>query len=191
MANSIDLKKTVYNKDQFTKVIGNAREFSTFTEETEAPLLTVEDFFVAYDQLFFSINVEGETQSHRYLVNRSSELLTFDQTSNEFQVLLDEIAALRERLLNANINIVQLQTQLANNQLVPVVQAEPDLDIPTTTDDKTTPAVTPTPTPTPLPRPGGDRGGSGGSPSTTDSSNPDQELIGAKGRTDLNAGRLF
>jgi len=136
MANSVDLKKTVYNKEHFNKVVN--KDFTTFVNDAEEPTLTIEEFFQAYNNLYFSINIEGEENSHRFLVNKSSELLTFDSTTNQYQALLDEIASLRERLLISNENIVRLQSQLLTNNIKPVLEQEPDLEVSTTSAVETT-----------------------------------------------------
>lgn len=130
MANSVDLKKTVYNKDHFNKVV--SKEFTTFVDDLDEPTLTIDEFFQAYNDLYFSINIEGEQNSHRFLVQKSSELLSFESTTNQYQALLDEIASLRERLLISNENIIKLQTQLLSNNIDPILEIEPDLEVSTT-----------------------------------------------------------
>ena len=109
MANDIQIQKTVYNSTEFGKVID--RRFSTFTqpvpvEDTD----TVDEFFRLYEKLYFVIDVEGETDSHEYLVRKSSELVNFEKSTEEIQPLLDEIAQLREQLLQANQQILDLET---------------------------------------------------------------------------------
>jgi len=107
----IDLKKTVYNKDQFNRVTGG-RGFTTFTLDGDGVTFTVEDFFNEYDNLFLSIPVFGDINSHEYLVRRSSELVGFQRTTDDIQPLLDEIASLRDQLLQSrqeNINLQEIK----------------------------------------------------------------------------------
>jgi len=88
-------------------------EFNTFKEETpEVDTETVEEFFRLYDKLFYSIPIEGEVNSHEFILERSSEIAEFDKNTDDLQPLLDEITQLREQLLDANQQIFDLQNQL-------------------------------------------------------------------------------
>ncbi len=88
-------------------------EFNTFKEKVEeVDLETVEEFFRLYDKLFYSIPVDGETNSHTYLLEKSSEIADFDKNTDDIQPLIDEITQLREQLLDANQQIFDLQNQL-------------------------------------------------------------------------------
>ena len=110
MANDIQIKKTVFSTSQFTKVVDNS--FKTFTQPTTAQDTdTPEELFRLYDKLYYVIDVEGETNSHEYLVRRSSELIAFDKTTEEIQPLLDEISQLRQQNLALNQQVLDLQTK--------------------------------------------------------------------------------
>ena len=113
MANEVRIQKTVYKKDQLDKVVD--RSFSTFAqpEAVEEDTLTVEEFFTAYEDLYYEIPPEGERNSHNYLIQRSSELVDFEKDTTDIQPLLDEIAQLREQNLNLNQQIIDLTTQVA------------------------------------------------------------------------------
>jgi len=88
-------------------------EFNTFKEEEQQiDLETVEEFFRLYDKLFYSIPVEGEVNSHEFILERSSEIADFDKNTDDIQPLLEEITQLREQLLDANQQIFDLQNQL-------------------------------------------------------------------------------
>ena len=107
MANEIKIQKTVYNKDQFEKVVD--RSFKTFAQP--APVeeeSSIEEFFALYDKFYFEIPVEGELNSHRVLVERSSELVEFEKDTEDIQPLLDEISILREQILYLNQQIIDL-----------------------------------------------------------------------------------
>ena len=107
MANEVSIQKTVYNKQQFDTVVD--RSFQTYAQPTlieEEP--TVDEFFVLYDKLFYEIPVEGETKSHTYLIQRSSELAEFTSTTEDIQPLLDEISDLREQILEYQNQIIEL-----------------------------------------------------------------------------------
>ncbi len=79
---------------------------------------TTEEFFELYNQLFYNIPELGSTNSHEYLVKTSGEYIDFDQNQEEIQALQAEIAQLRTELLDAQRQIIELQTgtPLANPQ---------------------------------------------------------------------------
>ena len=111
MANDIQLQKTVFGKVDFSKVVDTS--FKTFTQPIpEEDLDTPEELFRLYDKLFYSIDVEGDTESHRYLVNKSLELLNFEATTEDIQPLLDEIAQLREENLGLLEQVTNLETKI-------------------------------------------------------------------------------
>lgn len=108
MANEVKIQKTVFNNDNFKKVVDTS--FKTFTQpEVTETTDTVDELFRLYDKLFYSIPITGD-KSHQYLVEKSTELYTLEQTQEEIQPLLDEISDLRERLLAANNEIITIQT---------------------------------------------------------------------------------
>jgi len=111
MANDIQIQKTVFNATEFNKVVDNT--FKTFkqpvpAEDTDTP----DELFRLYEKLYYVINVNGPTDSHEYLVKKSSELLTFDKVTEDIQPLLDEIAQLRQQNLALNEQILTLQTNI-------------------------------------------------------------------------------
>ena len=109
MDNDVKIQKTVYNSIEFGKVVDST--FSTFTQPVpEEDTDTVDEFFRLYEKLYFVIDVEGETNSHEYLIKKSSELVNFERSTEEIQPLLDEIAQFREQLLQANQQILDLET---------------------------------------------------------------------------------
>ena len=115
MANEIRLKKTTFNKEQYSKVVN--KEFTTFIPPTqEEDTDTVAEFFRLYSKLFYEIPTEGETNSHQYILRESSKLVDFDKDTTEIQPLLDEITDLRERLLQVNTQLIEIQTQQYSNE---------------------------------------------------------------------------
>lgn len=110
MANDIKIKKTVFSTPEFLKVVDTS--FKTFTQPTaEEDTDTPEELFRLYDKLYYVIDVQGETDSHEYLIRRSSELASFDKTTEEIQPLLDEISQLRQQNLALNQQLLDLQTK--------------------------------------------------------------------------------
>ena len=109
MDNNIQMQKTVFNSTEFGKVVDST--FSTFTQPVpEEDTDTVDELFRLYEKLYFVIDIQGEENSHEYLVRKSSELANFERSTEEIQPLLDEIAQLREQLLQANQQILDLET---------------------------------------------------------------------------------
>ena len=104
----IRIQKEVYRSDQFNILVD--RQFSTFTKPTvEVDTDTVEEFFRLYDKLYYSIPLEGDNNSHQYLLQKSSELVDFEKTTDDIQPLLDEIAQLRQQNLELNQQIFEEQ----------------------------------------------------------------------------------
>lgn len=109
MAEKIELQKTVINTAGFKKAVDTS--FKYYAKPVEiVDTDTITELFRLYDKLYFSIPITGPN-SHEYLVNKSSELYTAQQTNEEIQPLLDEIADLRQQLLQANQEISKLAGQ--------------------------------------------------------------------------------
>lgn len=109
MDNNIPIVKTVVSTVDFTKVVDTT--FKTFTQPVpEEDPDTPEEFFRLYEKLYYSIDVTGETDSHEYLIRKSSELVSFDRVTENIQPLLDEIADLRVQNLTLNQQIIDLET---------------------------------------------------------------------------------
>jgi hypothetical protein len=112
MSENINLNKTVYNKAQYEKTIDtsfNQLGVQTIQEQLDQQP-TVEEFFALYNELFYDIPENGSTNSHEYLIQQSSEYINFDQNSAEVEALQQEISQLRIELLEAQKQIVELQT---------------------------------------------------------------------------------
>ena len=110
MANNIEIKKTVFGTTNFNRVVDTT--FNTFTQPViEEDTDTTDELFRLYEKLYYVIDVEGEDNSHRYLIRKSSELVSFDTVTEDIQPLLDEIGQLREQLLLANQQIIDLETK--------------------------------------------------------------------------------
>jgi len=111
----IPVQKTVFNKSTYTRVIDT--QFSQLLlqgEEEETPSFTIDDFFELYDQLFYQIPREGETNSHQYILQREADYLGVNINQDDVQALLDEITALRQQVLDSQtiINDLSRTTRL-------------------------------------------------------------------------------
>ena len=110
MANDINIQKTVFNTTEFNKVVDST--FKTFTQPVPAEDKdTPDELFRLYEKLYYVIDRKGDTNSHEYLIKKSSELITFDKVTEDIQPLLDEIAQLRQENLSLNQQILTLETQ--------------------------------------------------------------------------------
>lgn len=110
MANDINIQKTVFNTTEFNKVVDST--FKTFTQPVPAEDKdTPDELFRLYEKLYYVIDIKGDTNSHEYLIKKSSELITFDKVTEDIQPLLDEIAQLRQENLSLNQQILTLETQ--------------------------------------------------------------------------------
>lgn len=112
MSENINLNKTVYNKTQYEKTIDtsfNQLGVRTIQEQLDQQP-TVEEFFALYNELFYDIPETGATNSHEFLIQQSSEYINFDQNNAEIEALQQEISQLRIELLDAQKQIVELQT---------------------------------------------------------------------------------
>lgn len=114
MAEKYRLSKTLFNKNELSKVINS--DFTTFSQPTvEQDNDTVQELFRLYDKLYLEIPLQGP-QSHTYLIEESSKLVSIAQDL-DIQPLLDEISELRQRLLDANEEILNLENQMGNGSI--------------------------------------------------------------------------
>jgi hypothetical protein len=111
MGTNVQMIKEIYGINTYTKTVEtNFTELITPVQPTIADVITVDDFFQYYEQLFFEIPVEGATNSHQYLVNRSQEYLGGSFIDEEKQALIEEINSLRQQLLDLNVNFSTLNS---------------------------------------------------------------------------------
>ena len=115
MAENIQLNKNVFSKRQYQKTIDTSFTqlgVKTIQEQIdEQP--TVQEFFDLYNELFYEIPEEGSTNSHEFLVKTSGDYIGFDGLNDEITALQKEIAQLREDLLDAQKENVELASTLS------------------------------------------------------------------------------
>jgi len=107
----ISIQKQVFNKNNFPKVVDT--QFSQLINTNQAddtPTFTLEDFFTLYEQLFFQIPKEGDSDSHQYILEREAEYLGINLNTEDVQALLAEITSLRQEILTAQQTIQTLTT---------------------------------------------------------------------------------
>lgn len=104
----VRIQKQAYRAEQFNNLVDT--RFTTFIKPIqEVDTDTVEELFRLYDKLYYSIPAKGENNSHEYLLKKSSEITDFEKSTEDIQPLLDEIAQLRQQLLQANEQIFELE----------------------------------------------------------------------------------
>jgi len=112
MSESVRFQKQVFDKRQYEKTIDTSfKQLGVkppVEQIEETP--TVNDFFQMYNELFYDIPETGVTNSHEYLIKQSSEYINFEQDNEEIDALQVEIGQLRTELLEAQKQIVELQT---------------------------------------------------------------------------------
>jgi len=102
----------VYNKLQYEKVVDTSfKQLGIQSIQQQiANQPTVVDFFNMYNELFYDIPETGTINSHEFLIKKSSEYIGFEANLEEITALQNEIAQLRTELLDAQKQIVELQT---------------------------------------------------------------------------------
>jgi len=102
------LNKTVYNRREYLNVIDTS--FTQIAPPTPIEdTITVEQFFQYYSKIFYDIPAEGDINSHAYLIKTSSEYINITNINEDIQLLLDEITVLRQQLLIAEQQNLNLQ----------------------------------------------------------------------------------
>ena len=96
----IPIEKQVFDKDAFGKVINTQFSYLLNNQAEEAPTFTIDDFFQLYEDLFYQIPKEGDTNSHRYILEKEADYLGVIINQDDIQALLDEITTLRQQLLD-------------------------------------------------------------------------------------------
>jgi hypothetical protein len=111
MAEVIQINKTAYGKITYPNVIKT--EFTQLIKPSTVVVdtsITIDEFFKAYDDLFFEIPASGNFNSHEELIKRSTEYTDVNQTTEEIDALLEEINQLRLENLNLQQSIDGLTT---------------------------------------------------------------------------------
>ena len=97
----IPIQKQVFDKNSFGKVIDTQFHQLLNNVVEENPTFTIDDFFQLYEDLFYQIPKEGDTNSHRYMLERSAEYLGVIVSQDDIQALLDEITNLRQQVVDS------------------------------------------------------------------------------------------
>jgi hypothetical protein len=108
----LNLSKKVYAKNQYEKVIDTT--FSQLATSpspnvTTQPIISVDEFFQNYNQIFFDIPKFGATNSHEYLIKTSTEYIGYAPINADIQALIEEINSLQQQNLKLNQQLIDLQ----------------------------------------------------------------------------------
>ena len=96
----IPIEKQVFDKVAFGKVVDTQFHQLLNNQAEETPVFTIEDFFQLYEDLFYQIPKEGDTNSHRYMLEKSADYLGVIVNQDDIQALLEEITTLRQQVLD-------------------------------------------------------------------------------------------
>jgi hypothetical protein len=96
----IPIEKQVFDKTTYSKVIDTQFSQLISNTESETPIFTIEDFFQLYEQLFYQIPKDGDTNSHQYIIEKEAEYLGIIISQDNIQALLEEITNLRQQVLD-------------------------------------------------------------------------------------------
>ena len=119
----VNLRRQVFDKRKFNETVDTS--FSQLGQQQQDPsffdinLATQEDFFTLYDKFFFDIPKEGDTNSHAFLVQESSNYLGSELVNEEIQALIQEISDLREE----NLTLLQENVKLTEQAFTPQTKA--------------------------------------------------------------------
>ena len=112
MSTEVKFNKQVFNKNNYQKIIDTSFKqlgVKTIQEQLdEQP--TIEEFFETYNEIFYNIPELGETNSHEFLIKKSSEYINFDPNQEIIEALQAEISQLRIDLLETQKQLVETQT---------------------------------------------------------------------------------
>ena len=110
MSEKVELVKEVYGRNTYPRVVDIqfSELYNPVVADTVSEQVTVEAFFDLYNQLFFEIPATGEVNSHEYLVKTSTEYLGGGVLTDNERAYIEEINSLRQQLLEANQNYLNL-----------------------------------------------------------------------------------
>jgi len=108
---NIELTKEIFGLNTYTKAIDtNFEELIPQEIPVTSSIVTVDEFFTYYDNLFFDIPVSGSINSHTYLVERSQQYIGGSVLDAEKQALIEEINSLRQQILDINQSLNDINT---------------------------------------------------------------------------------
>ena len=111
MDKQVDLIKDIFDKNGYKKTIDTSFKelgVSSISDDLDKEV-SVEEFFKIYNELFYEIPQEGDTNSHEYLVKTFGAYINFEENLEEIEALREEIAQLRTDLLEEQVKNSKLE----------------------------------------------------------------------------------
>jgi hypothetical protein len=133
MRQQVNLTKNSFSKTQYPRVIDT--EFSQLTpavtESVAVQDVSVDEFFLLYDKLFFDIPQRGNN-SHETLIQTSTEYIGYNPLTTEIEALQQEITELRRQLLEERNSAVNTIADVLDSTglNLPELPEIPDIEIP-------------------------------------------------------------
>ena len=133
MRQQVNLTKNSFSKTQYPRVIDT--EFSQLTpavtESVAVQDVSVDEFFLLYDKLFFDIPQRGNN-SHETLIQTSTEYIGYNPLTTEIEAVQQEITGLRRQLLEERNSAVNTIADVLDSTglNLPELPEIPDIEIP-------------------------------------------------------------
>tara|TARA_R100000900_G_scaffold42593_2_gene34813 strand:+ start:1060 stop:1419 length:360 start_codon:yes stop_codon:yes gene_type:complete len=109
MKEEINFSKQVLTKGAYNRIDNTFKEFGVeSTNKIAENQPTVNEFFEMYNDMFYDIPEEGVTNSHEFLIKKSSEYIGFNENNEIIEALQNEIANLRTELLDTQKELINL-----------------------------------------------------------------------------------
>lgn len=133
MKQKVNLQKQVFSKTQYPRVVNT--EFTqlipTGTEPVAVQDVSVDEFFVLYDKLFFEIPKTGNN-SHETLITTSTDYVGYNLLTTEIEALQQEITELRRQLLEERSSAINTIADVLDETglNLPELPEIPDIEVP-------------------------------------------------------------
>jgi hypothetical protein len=113
----IPVEKNILSRD-FRKVIDTDFHQLLNNNQDITQEIGIDEFFELYEQMFYQIPKEGDTNSHNYILIKTANYLGV-KLADEVDVtaLLEEITSLRQQLLEADTALSSIKENPGTNLL--------------------------------------------------------------------------
>jgi hypothetical protein len=134
MKQKVNLNKQVFSKTQYPRVVNT--EFTQLTPAETEPVavqdVSVDEFFVLYDKLFFEIPKTGNN-SHETLITTSTDYVGYNLLTTEIEALQQEITELRRQLLEERSSAINTIADVLDETglNLPELPEIPNVEVPT------------------------------------------------------------
>lgn len=134
MKQKVNLNKQVFSKTQYPRVVNT--EFTQLTPVETEPVavqdVSIDEFFVLYDKLFFEIPKTGNN-SHETLITTSTDYVGYNLLTTEIEALQQEITELRRQLLEERDSAINTIADVLDETglNIPELPEIPNVEVPT------------------------------------------------------------